>query len=140
MLKKWDYEAPENKEYKEIRDNVLHNLEQDWYKLCPMKAELKSMFDVISIPQVTEEEALEIMRKTYTSKEFETLDYLWIDTFFDDYCNTIYNVIELWHMQEHDVGEILNPDIEYWWREAKTHKETGRRFVNERSGITFEKR
>ncbi|MBC1899101.1 hypothetical protein HCA68_15640 [Listeria booriae] len=140
MIKDWDYDAPENKEYKEIRDDALHNLEQDWYKKCPMKAELKTMFDVISIPQVTENEALEAMRSSFAGKEFERLDYLWIDTFLDDFCNTIYNVIELWHMQEHDEDEFLDPDIEYWWRDAKIHKKTGRRFITEVTGITYEKR
>ncbi|MBC1373795.1 hypothetical protein HB847_15695 [Listeria booriae] len=140
MLKDWDYDAPENKKYKEIRDDALHNLDQDWYKECTMKAELKAMFDVISIPQVTENEALEAMRKSFAGKEFERLDYLWIEAFMEDFCNTIYNVIEVWYMQTHDEGELLDPDIENWYRDAKVHKQTGRQFITEMSGITFQTR
>ncbi|MBC2242246.1 hypothetical protein [Listeria booriae] len=140
MLKDWDYDAPENKEYKDIRDDALHNLDQDWYKECPMKVELKAVFDVISIPQVTEDEALDAMRKAFENKSFEKQDYLWIEAFMEDFCNTIYNVIEVWHMNEHDADEILDPDIENWLREAKIHKQTGRQFITEKSGIKFETR
>lgn len=138
MLKDWGYDAPENSNYKEIRDNALDNLQQQMYDECPIKVELKAIFDVISTPQATEAEVLAVMRSQFENKDLEAMTYLWIDCFISDFKNTIEGVIEIWYRQAHVEDDILDPDIENWLREVEVHQCTGREFITEVSGIKFE--